>query len=112
MEIEINENPQANQQTKKNRIFFAKLWINEITKEGENKGVKYMSGNIDNKFSKITIGINDQINIFKNKKREGKRDADYRVSLLTDQEIPEGVNGPAPQDQEVKVEEIDEIMAN
>ena len=111
MEIEINENPQANQQTKKNRIFFAKLWINEITKEGENKGVKYMSGNIDNKFSKITIGVDDQINIFKNKKREGKRDADYRVSLLTDQDVPEEINGPVKQNTKMKTEEIDEIMA-
>ena len=110
MEAVINKNPQANQQTKKNRIFFAKLWVNTITKEGENKGKKYMSGNIDNKFENFTIGVNDQINIWKNKKRDGKRDADYRVSLLTDQPIPEGINGPTKQDEEIKIEEVNDIM--
>ena len=110
MEIETNDNPQANQ-TKKNRVFFAKLWINTITKEGENKGKKFMSGNIDNRFSSFTIGVNDQINIFPNKKREGVRDADFRVSLLTDQNIPEGINGPAKKDKEIQPSEIENMMA-
>jgi uncharacterized protein (DUF736 family) len=110
MEIETNDNPQTNQ-TKKNRVFIAKLWINTITKEGENKGKKFMSGNIDNKFKKITIGVNDQINIWPNKKRPNVRDADFRVSLLTDQKVPENVNGPTKEDKEVQPSEIDAIMA-
>ena len=109
--MEINDNPQANQQTKKNRLFIGKLWVNTITKEGENKGVKFMSGNIDNKFKKITIGVNDQINIFPNNKRKGIKDADFRISLLTDQDIPEGINGPTPQNKEVKKSEADIIMS-
>ena len=98
MEMETNDNPQ----TKKNVVFFGKLWVNTITKEGDNKGRKYMSGNIDNKFKKFTIGVDDQIQIWPNNKREGVKDADFRMSLLTDQEIPEGINGPAPQDKEIK----------
>jgi len=111
MEATINQNPQANQQVKKNRVFFAKLWINTIKKEGENFGKKYMSGNIDNKFKKFTITQGEQIQIWKNKKREGVKDADYRVSLLTDQAVPEGINGPTKQDQEIKIEAVDEMMA-
>ena len=107
MEAVIEDNPQ----NKKNRVFFAKLWINTITKEGENKGKKFMSGNIDNKFKKFTIGANDQINIWPNNKREGIKDADFRVSLLTDQDVPEGINGPTPQDREVQSSEIEAIMA-
>lgn len=110
MEMEINKNPQTSQQTKKNRLFIGKLWVNTINTEGENKGKKYMSGNIDNKFSKITIGINDQINIFPNNKRKGVRDADFRISILTDQELPEGINGPVPQTKEPATEETANIL--
>jgi hypothetical protein len=107
MEIETNDNPQ----TRKNRVFFAKLWLNTITKEGENKGMKYMSGNIDNKFKKFTIGVDDQIQIWRNKKREGIKDADFRVSILTDQDVPEGINGPVKKDEEVKQTEMDSMLA-
>ena len=107
MEVETNKNPQ----TRKNRVFFAKLWLNTITKEGENKGMKYMSGNIDNKFKKFTIGINDQIQIWRNKKREGIKDADFRVSILTDQDVPENINGPQKQDKEVKQSEMESMLA-
>ena len=107
MEVETNENPQ----TKKNRVFFAKLWVNTIKKEGENNGKKYMSGNIDNKFKKFTIGLDDQIQIWKNKKREGVKDADFRMSILTDQDVPENINGPTKQDKEVKQTEMDSMLA-
>jgi hypothetical protein len=107
MEAVIEDNPQ----NKKNRVFFAKLWINTITKEGENKGKKFMSGNIDNKFKNFTIGANDQINIWPNKKREGIKDADFRVSLLTDQDVPENINGPAKEEKEIQTSEIEAIMA-
>lgn len=110
MEATINKNPQTNQQVKKNRVFFAKLWVNTITKEGEHKGKKYMSGNIDNKFANFTISQGDQLQIWKNEKREGKRDADFRVSLLTDQSIPEGINSPTKQNQEIKVEAVEEMI--
>lgn len=104
--MEKNDNPQ----TKKNVVFFAKLWLNTIKKEGENKGKKYLSGNIDNKFKKFTIGVNDQIQIWPNKKREGIKDADFRMSLRTDQEVPEDINGPAPQEKEVKKSEMDNML--
>ena len=110
MDIEINDNPQNNQTQKKNRIFIGKLWINTITKEGENKGKKFMSKKNDNKFKKMTIGINEQINIFPNKKRKGVKDADFRISLLTDQNVPEGINNSQKQNTEVETSEIDAII--
>ncbi len=112
MEMETNDNPQANQ-TKKNVVFVGKLWINTIKKEGDNKGKKYMSGNIDNKFKSFTIGVNDQIQVWSNKKRPNVRDADFRISILTDQDVPENVNGPTKQKTEEKVEqtEADTILA-
>ena len=110
MEIETNDNPQSQSQ-KKNIVFFAKLWINTVSKEGKRKGEKFMSGNIDNKFKNFTIGFNDQLQVWKNNKRTGKRDADFRVSLLTDQDVPDNINGPTSQNTEVKEKDIaDAIM--
>lgn len=94
-------------QPKKNVLFLAKAWLNTITKDGANKGKKYMSGNIDNKFKgiivvyedanknihKIPVKISDQIQIWPNSKREGKKDADFRISIQTEAELPEGING-------------------
>lgn len=117
MEIETNDNPQTNQK-KKNIVFFAKLWINTVQAEGKHKGETFMSGNIDNKLKNIKIGIDDQIQIWKNSKRDGinpktnkpYKDADFRVSLLTDQDVPSDINGPTKQDKEVKQEEADKIL--
>ena len=105
--METNENPQ----TKKNVVFVGKLWINTIQKEGKNKGKKYMSGNIDNKFKKFTIGTNDQIQIWPNKKREGIKDADFRISILTNQDVPEGINSPTKKDKEVKQDDMANMLA-
>ena len=94
-------------QTKKNVLFLAKAWLNTITKDGAHKGKKYMSGNLDNKFKglivvfedadkkihKIPVKISDQIQIWPNSKREGKNDADFRISILTEAELPESING-------------------
>lgn len=120
MEIKTNDNPQNSNQ-KKNIVFFAKLWINTVQKESKRKGEKFMSGNIDNNIENIKIGVEDQIQIWKNKKREGinpktkrpYRDADFRISILTDQDVPENINGPTKQKTEEKVEqtEADTIMA-
>lgn len=111
MKIKVNKNSQTQNQ-KKNIVFFGKLWINTVEKEGKHKGEKFMSGNIDNRFEEIILGNDDQIQVWKNNKREGKKDADFRISLLTDQDVPDDINGPTSQDIEVKEKDItDTIMA-
>ena len=112
-------------QTKKNVLFLAKAWINTITKDGANKGKKYMSGNLDNKFKglivvfedtnkkihKIPVKISDQIQIWPNNKRPNVRDADFRISILTDSELPKDINGQTEKDTETKQDNIQDDIA-
>lgn len=91
MNFTQEKKPQSSQQTKRTTIFFGKLWKHTIQSEdSEHKGETFLSGNISNQLTingkkvpikDFTIGINDNIQIWKNNKRKGKRDADYSLSL-------------------------------
>ena len=61
-----------------------RIWLNE--QKGETSPV--MSGRIDRDLgASITLSPNDRIVFFSNTKRDGKKDADFRVAI----ELPAGV---------------------
>ena len=64
------------------RSFIGRAWINEA-KGGANKGTKFISVVFDRGVSgTIDLANGSNLMLWPNNKREGKRDADYRVSVL------------------------------
>lgn len=63
-----------------NRVFIGRAWVN---KSKQNPEVEYLNVQIDRGFESITLNQNDLIQLYPNKKREGKKDADYRLSIVS-----------------------------
>lgn len=72
---------------KSSREFVGRGWINTVQKEGKAHGMQFINVRFDNGVQAIADldkkGVVMQL--WPNKKREGKQDADYRVSLVTPQ---------------------------
>lgn len=64
------------------RTFIGSAWIN-TAKSGANKGTQFINVMFD-RTAKGTIDVGDgsHLMLWPNNKREGRRDADYRVSVL------------------------------
>lgn len=62
------------------REFIGKAWINEAT-VGKNAGTKFISVKLDRNIASVSIEAGQQITLWPNLKRDGKKDADYRVSV-------------------------------
>ncbi len=75
----------ANATTQKSsRQFIGKAWINKVEKPGSRyNGVKYLVMTLDNKFKSITIGQDEKMIAWPNAKRQGKKDADFRLSIVS-----------------------------
>jgi len=71
-----------NAQASNEREFIGKAWINEVTKEGPHKGVEYVNVTLDQDIDKVEMLKGSKLLLWPNEKREGKQDADYRVSLI------------------------------
>lgn len=65
------------------RTFIGRAWINEVKKEGASKGVKFLNVTRDKGFEDITLKASDSLQLWPNPKREGKRDADFRLSVVS-----------------------------
>ena len=81
------------QAVKATRMFIGKAWINTVKKEGDSLGIQFMNISLDNVIVKedgskapltsITLTPNDKIQLWPNQKRDGKKDADYRLSIVS-----------------------------
>jgi len=85
----IKVSKKANTKTQKsNSIFIGKAWKN-IAQKGEHKGTEYLKMTIDredkdhNPIELIEIKQTETLLFWPNNKREGKQDADYRVTLVS-----------------------------
>lgn len=78
MAVVRTDNPQANSQ----REFIGKAWINKVPATAQkNAGVEFISVKLDRNIASVDIQAGQQITLWPNIKREGKQDADYRVSV-------------------------------
>lgn len=77
MSVIRTENAVANQPA---REFIGKAWINTV-KQGKHEGTQFISVKLDRNISKVDISAGQGITLWPNVKREGKQDADYRVSI-------------------------------
>lgn len=68
------------------RQFIGKGWVNLINKPGNKyNGVKYVNITLDNTIGDITIKNGEKLILFPNKKRAGKKDADFRLSVVSNE---------------------------
>jgi len=70
------------------REFVGRVWLNEV-REGEHKGKKFFNVRIDRAVTKLVLTPESKIQMWENKKREGKQDADYRMSIILPEEEKE-----------------------
>ena len=66
------------------RTFIGRAWLNTVQKEGPSKGTQFLNISIDEAYAAITLTPQDKIQLWPNPKREGKQDADYRLSIVSD----------------------------
>lgn len=64
------------------RLFVGRAWKNTISTEGENKGKEFISIRLDNNVKELNLEAGDRVELWPNLKREGKKDADYRLSIV------------------------------
>lgn len=68
------------------RQFIGKGWINLINKPGNKyNGFKYVNVTLDDSIGDITIKKGEKLILFPNKKRVGKKDADFRLSVVSNE---------------------------
>jgi uncharacterized protein (DUF736 family) len=67
------------------REFIGRAWINTVAKEGALKGTQFMNVQIDNGIKEITLKPTDRLQLWPNQQRSGKRDADYRLSIVSEE---------------------------
>lgn len=70
------------------REFIGKAWVN-VVKNGSMKGVEFLNITLDRDISEVVLAQGIQIQLWPNIKREGKNDADFRLSIVTP--VEEGV---------------------
>ena len=63
------------------REFVGRVWQNKV-REGEHKGKEFFSVRIDRAVNKLVLTPESRIQLWPNVKREGKQDADYRMSII------------------------------
>ena len=68
--------------TQPTREFIGRAWKNVVAKEGPNKGKEFINVRIDNRFAEITLKPGMSIQLWPNTTREGRQDADYRLSVV------------------------------
>jgi hypothetical protein len=69
--------PVANNVKEIKREFIGKAWINE----SKVKKVPYIRISLDNVISEVIINQGSRLELWPNKKRDGKKDADYRLTI-------------------------------
>jgi hypothetical protein len=87
MSISLSDKPVANS----SRIFLGRAWVNTCGEKSKTPGEKFINISLDNKVevdeeeTELIAALKTlkkyQIQLWGNKKREGKADADYRLSL-------------------------------
>lgn len=71
-------------ETKSNIEFVGKGWVNTINKPGSKyHGERFLNITLDSDVKEITVKKGQRLQLWHNKKREGKNDADYRLSIVT-----------------------------
>lgn len=69
-------------ETKTNRTFVGRAWVN-IKKDAEGKAISsFINISIDKSVSLVELKPGMKIQLWPNKKREGKQDADLRLSIV------------------------------
>lgn len=63
------------------RTFVGKAWINTV-KQGDFVGTQFINLTLDRDVHSVVLQQGIKVQLWPNKKREGKNDADYRVSIL------------------------------
>ena len=65
------------------REFIGRAWIN-VVKNEESKyvGTEFINVTLDKDVNKVVINAGDKLQLWPNNKREGKKDADFRVSIV------------------------------
>ena len=63
------------------REFVGRVWKNEV-REGEHKGKEFFNIRIDRDVKKLVLSPESKVQLWANIKREGKQDADYRMSII------------------------------
>lgn len=76
--VTLAEKPVVTQE----RSFIGRAWVNTVQKEGPNKGKEFISISIDNTIASVMLKPGMTIQLWPNQKREGKQDADYRLSVV------------------------------
>ena len=65
------------------REFTGKAWNNTVNKEGSKaNGMNYINITLDNTIDVLSLKAGDKIQLWPNAKREGKQDADWRMSVI------------------------------
>ncbi len=64
------------------REFIGRAWLNTVQKEGPNKGKEFINISIDRSIAKVELKPGMTIQLWPNTKREGKQDADFRLSVV------------------------------
>ena len=83
MSIKRAEGAEApKEQVKTKSEFIGKAWKN-MAQKGEHKGTEYLKMTIDRDIESVSIEKGETLLLWPNNKREGKQDADYRVSLIS-----------------------------
>ena len=66
---------------KATQTFIGKAWKN-VTKNGKHVGTEYLNITLDRDIDEVVMKKGNRIMLWPNTKREGKQDADFRVSLI------------------------------
>ena len=83
-----------NEQATTTREFVGRAWKNTVKNdESEYHGVKFINVVLDHDYESLTMKQESKLQLWPNKKREGKKDADYRVSLI-EPEITNATSSP------------------
>lgn len=62
--------------------FIGRAWKNVYQKEGPRKGTEYLNVKLDATIASVTLKPEYCIQLWPNQKREGRQDADYRLSFV------------------------------
>lgn len=64
--------------------YIGKGWLNTVNNQNSPAfGKQYVRITLDRGIESVTISGKEQLQLWKNNKREGKNDAEYRVSLVS-----------------------------
>lgn len=78
------------QKPEQKREFSGKGWDNVVDKAGSKaNGMRFINITIDRDIKGLTLKHGDRIQLWPNDKRDGKQDADWRMSVLfSEPEVP------------------------